>query len=174
MNTKLYKSEYYGTVMRGGEEFTELFYWVHDPNKAMDKRYSDYRIPVSLFSEKMGEFGKTETDVIFEHAQPILKMTQQARERFYFERFHHGHKINNVKELMLHIKTLISGEQWAEIQKKAEGIKNMQDVIKLFPEIYQPLLRWKYLEDKKMAVDKKAEIKSLEKTIINKTAFEAV
>jgi len=79
-----------------------------------------------------------------------------------------------VKELMLHIKTLISGEQWAEIQKKAEGIKNMQDVIKLFPEIYQPLLRWKYLEDKKMAVDKKAEIKSLEKTIINKTAFEAV
>jgi hypothetical protein len=41
----------------------------------------------------------------------------------------------------------------------------MDELIKIFPDMYQPLLRLKFAQDKKIKLDKATEIESLEKTI---------
>jgi hypothetical protein len=144
---------------------TVPFYHIVDINEVIQKGAKDYFIPQALYHQEMSKYGVTESDVIFKFAVSYKEAGQEYKEKLKNWLFNERPKINNVKELMLHIKTLLDPKQWENIQKEARTKKTMQEIIDCFPEVYRPILRLRFKYDKKIEEDKRADIESLEHTI---------
>ena len=101
--------------------------------------------------------------IMFEHSKAFSDLFRQDDERRWREENYPA--IHNVKELAGYIFTLLPEKTVAEIKAKREECKTITDVINLFPGIYHNILRLRYALDEKIAVNKRLEMESLEKTI---------
>ena len=101
--------------------------------------------------------------IMFEHSRAFTDLFQQEDQRRRKEENYPA--IHNVKELAGYIFTLLPEKTVTEIKTKRENCKTMTDVINLFPGVYHNILRLRYAADEKIAINKRLEMESLEKSL---------
>lgn len=76
-------------------------------------------------------------------------------------------KITSLRELAEYIlaSDLLTLDQVKEVREKEKGCDTVAEYIALFPEIYQPILRMRYLYDRNKLLYAEKEMESLEKTL---------
>lgn len=163
MAEKIEKHEFYHTIDDEHGGHNELFYSIEG-----------YYIPAELYLDVLNRhkrINREEEDVYKDILRDWGKNYKTERSIKIEQMKNEKRIICTLKELMLHIKTLLDKTKWEEIESKAKEKKNLNEIINLFPEIYRPLLRLIYAQQKKIGINKGLEMKSLVITIVNEEAF---
>lgn len=124
--------------------------------------YQGSYIPIELFnyyrSEKISD-----TEIWMNHAKEFKKtIAKQKKEK------RSKTKIESIKELIEFLFSILPDEKVNKIKEKKQECKTMADIIKLFPDVYQPILKLRYDYDQNKSKEDAAYMKSLNKTIVEK------
>ena len=140
--TRKYR-RFYHTVRnkRTGEEGVEEFF---------DNTFG-YCIPVDKFHQLRAD-GVSEDDIWLDHARKLLPIL-------------HGKKkhIHNLNEYIDFLFTILPSDIVEDIKEHYKDCKTLDEITKLFPEIYRPLIRLRYEYD--INGDKRFNIKALQKPV---------
>lgn len=115
--------------------------------------------------------GKGRDEIMFEEAQSFAELDRKEREKEIAQRKKEYPEIHNFKELVAFMLTILKPEIAQEIKDKRGGCKTTDEFIQLFPGVFQAILRLRFLHDKGMQEREKAELKSLEKTLVTSVTY---
>jgi hypothetical protein len=129
------------------------------------KRHYSFKghfISCADYGKYKSEGGDRDT-IMFEHARSFDELFREEDEKRRKEENYPT--IHNVKELIEYIFTLLPAKQTEKIKEQRSECKTMDNVIKLFPDIFQAILRLRYALDKRIEIDKEKEMASLERSL---------
>lgn len=147
--------DFYGVMKRSDGELESVPFLQFQ--RKTDKQKC--RIPTEKYSFYIAE-GLSQREILEKYGQWYKKLVAQALKK---ERSEKGIYIHDLKEYIEFLLTILPKEKVDEIKEKQKDCQDLTEVIALFPEVYQPLMRLRHEYD--IDGDKRFDAKILPKAV---------